>query len=292
LIELLVVIAIIAVLIGLLLPAVQKVRQAAARMSCANNLKQIGLAMHSYHDAFDKLPYCDRKVGTGDYATASWAVEMLPYIEQSNLYQQFVQPIAGVSQQYGFNPLDQMAQSVLKTPVPTYFCPSRRSAGANILSELGSGSSPAIPSGAVGDYAVCTGDGNYQTGAFPLASATTVKFGDITDGLSNTLMVGEKHVPAGNFGKAVVGDLCTYASDHGTVGRQAGPNDPLITSPADTDPNHLPRNSSPGSFGSWHSSSVQFVFCDGSVHALSPSIDPLTLKYLANRSDGNAVPSY
>jgi prepilin-type N-terminal cleavage/methylation domain-containing protein/prepilin-type processing-associated H-X9-DG protein len=289
LIELLVVIAIIAVLVGLLLPAIQKVREAAARTGCRNNLKQIGLAMHNFHDSYNRLPYADTRNGTS-YGQASWAVQLLPYLEQGNLYQAFVAPIAGVRQYAGFNPLAQMGPGALATPVPVYFCPSRRSPGANLLGDAVTASS--IPAGAVGDYAVCVGDDSYQTGAFELSGGVSRKFGDITDGLSNTLLAGEKHVPApaSNFGTAAVGDLCIYSSDHATVGRQAGARWPLATSP--TDLSHPPSSTGVGVFGSWHSGTVQFVFCDGSVHGLSPTLSGTTLGYLANRSDGHVIPNY
>ena len=112
LIELLVVIAIIAILIGLLMPAVQKVREAAARASCGNNLKQLGLAIHNYYDGHQTLP--PSRLGS---QYASWFVLILPYLEQGNLYNQW-----DINQTYYMQPT-----AVQTAQVKLFYCPSRRS---------------------------------------------------------------------------------------------------------------------------------------------------------------------
>jgi prepilin-type N-terminal cleavage/methylation domain-containing protein len=153
LIELLVVIGIMAVLFSLLLPAVQAVREAANRISCANNLKQIGLAMHRYHDDHGVLP----SFTTDGANAATWAVEVLPYMEQGNLYRQW-----DLSRSYY-----QQTPAARLGIVRSYFCPSRRSPNlaptASILGDQpgldsdGGASPTANVPGSLGDYAACTG---------------------------------------------------------------------------------------------------------------------------------------
>jgi prepilin-type N-terminal cleavage/methylation domain-containing protein len=153
LIELLVVIAVIGILIGLLMPAVQKAREAANRISCANNLKQIGLAMHHYHLDFNKLPPRAKSIPPADQnfgAGATWVVLILPYLEQDNLYHQW-----DMKARY-YNQNDQARL----TPVRIYFCPTRRSVSssptASLSGDQAQGSAgalgPNVP-GALGDYA-------------------------------------------------------------------------------------------------------------------------------------------
>jgi prepilin-type N-terminal cleavage/methylation domain-containing protein len=153
LIELLVVIAIVSVLIGLLLPAVQKVREAASRIQCANNLKQIGLAMHHYHLTHGTLPSFSRP---GADAT-TWAVLLLPYLEQEDLFRQW-----DLSRSYYLQtPVARL------TPVKVYFCPTRRAPGSAPEASVSGdqpgfqddglpAAGPNVP-GALGDYAACVG---------------------------------------------------------------------------------------------------------------------------------------
>jgi prepilin-type N-terminal cleavage/methylation domain-containing protein/prepilin-type processing-associated H-X9-DG protein len=329
LIELLVVIAIIAILIGLLLPAVQKVREAAARMSCQNNLKQISLALHNYHDAIRKFPPV--RVSNNH---ATWFVLIMPYLEQENISKGWVFTTTYVAQ----TPFYREQQ------VKTYYCPSRRGPDAaslhqpeqvypadvtpppnftptGALDARFSGTNQ--PRGALGDYAACLGEygfyaspareilfGTDANGALIVGSIVSgqinsfTHIGSITDGTSNTFLVGEKHVPQGMFGRLKVGDGSIYCGIWTTYsGRAAGRGHPLAKGPTDVTPTAaLPRP--PGSsgtwrpgndaayakkFGSWHTGICNFAFADGSVRAINVNTDEETLARLAARNDGLVV---
>jgi len=134
LIELLVVIAVIGVLIGLLLPAVQSTREAANRIKCANNLKQIGLAANLYENSFGRLPPSRRTMAE----SPTWAWLILPYLEQTNLYRQWPEgwSYPGISSGKSITPDGKtLTGNVLSTAVPIFFCPSFRSANSAPVSQ-------------------------------------------------------------------------------------------------------------------------------------------------------------
>jgi prepilin-type N-terminal cleavage/methylation domain-containing protein len=290
LIELLVVIAIISILIGMLLPAVQRAREAANRISCANNLKQIGLAMHNIEGAEGRLPPSrvypvniivpDQLIHEGG---ATWAIFLLPYLEQDNFYRQW---------NLGATYYDQ-SNGARQYNVKGYFCPSRRSPkdGLSVFGDtppISPSGYPHFPGG-LSDYAVVvdptgtdTGStmGTGGNGSFRLG--TGFRFADFTDGLSNTLLIGEKHVAKGREGYGWT-DCSTYNGNYGSCSsRAASQAFPLTTNPNDTG----------WKFGSMHTSVVQFCFADGSVHALPVSINPITLQLLGTRNDGMVIPPY
>lgn len=297
LIELLVVLAIIGLLIGLLLPAVQKVREAAARLHCANNLKQMGLAIHNYHDTNRLLP--PSRVGPQH---ATWFVVILPYLEQDTLYKQWDLT----------KPYYEQTPAVQNAFVKPYVCPSRRS--IPMPSTQFEVSSTGIPDsqehpGTQGDYA-CNGGQFYNAivdhplcrGAMCYASSqvngndqvvstqSQTALSDITDGTSQTFLVGEKHSVRSRWGQSgpTWGEGSIWNGDFPrNFSRIAGQTKwNLGQGPTDTTgPFHC-------KFGSWHPGVCQFVFADGHVTALSNTIDMDTLQRLACRNDGLVIPDY
>ena len=285
LIELLVVIAIIAILIGLLLPAVQKVREAAARIKCANNLKQLGIAMHAYHDSTGRFPYLRSGGGQNRH---SWVVLLTPYIEQGNFYQVMSTPITGVNQTDGFNNLtatDPQIVAARSAGVSVLLCPSRRGLGQLTPIDPGNLSVTGQPM----DYAASTGDTNvvpttgvfmFDNGTFAQLKLKGIRFADITDGTSNTVMIGEKHIPQGKLYDPNMDAIAYSAGIQNSYHRRGAPSWPLAQSLT------TPINSQ---FGSWHPGVVQFALADGSVRGLRTALPGTLLGYLTNISDGNVV---
>jgi len=237
LIELLVVIAIIAILIGLLLPAVQKVREAAARMQCSNNFKQLGIACHSYHDAIGTLPpafITPNQVSWNDENNIgpNWAVFLLPYIEQDNLYKQYATSIQNV--QAGAN--DQNWRAMKVNVVKTYRCPSEGFfdtqmsglGGSWARGNYGANMGPGDPGSSLngGTYSI-SGYGNVQAGGvLCLNKSPTMAAVTGQDGLSNVIMI--NHIRVGptdtdRRGTWALG-LGSATANHG-VGDSYGPND-------------------------------------------------------------------
>jgi prepilin-type N-terminal cleavage/methylation domain-containing protein/prepilin-type processing-associated H-X9-DG protein len=276
LIELLVVIAIIAVLIGLLLPAVQKVREAASRMQCQNNLKQIGLAFHNHHDTHKFFPtggwdwntpptYVNGQVASGAEQQAGWGFQILPYLEQDNLWR------GGPAT----NDQDRILLAI-GTPSKVFFCPSRR------LPQTVNFGHPDYLGGVVARRALCDYAASNLEGTGVVQRYTPARFADILDGTSNTLLVGEKRLNLRKMGQPGTGDILGYTAgwDEDTLRKSSFRPKPDYSAP---------KNDKVSRFGSSHPGRFNAVLADGSVRSISYSIDKAVFTYLGDKKDGQVI---
>jgi prepilin-type processing-associated H-X9-DG protein len=291
LIELLVVIAIIAILIGLLLPAVQKVREAAARMACTNNLKQIVLAAHNFHDAQKHFPANSQDEGGWDWnyqgkrRSWSWLARLLPYLEQDPLYVQAKVDTNTLSQSLPY----------LGTGLSVFFCPSDTSRNLNPSLNRANLQGVLIATsnykGVTGDcwcwgtYAnKCSGNCNGLTsgdGVFSRGDiASPRRMAEITDGTSNTFFAGED-IPE-------IDAHCTWPYANGTLGTCAIPPN-VMKRPNGT--LYDPYLDWPEiySFRSRHTNGLNFAFVDGSVQFIRGAIPLTTYRALATINGGEAI---
>jgi prepilin-type N-terminal cleavage/methylation domain-containing protein len=291
LIELLVVIAIIAVLIALLLPAIQKVREASNRTECQNNLKQLALGILSYHDARKAFPQGGGDPGGENPAVRkfyfSWTFHIYPYIEQDNLYNLLVT----VDDFTDVNTIPNGAailNTLDKTPIKVFYCPSRR----NVQLYHGS---------AVCDYA---GNAGSSTSDGVIVINNSPKYGGVRmsmviDGASNTMLLGERRINRADMNS---GNDCydnepavRPASDCDVI-RRAQPVNGVYLTPAE-DTRGTPSTISCGDFGgpgycqfgSSHENGMWAALCDGSVRRIGYAVNNVVFKNLCVREDGGAV---
>jgi type II secretory pathway pseudopilin PulG len=279
-VELLVVIAIIGILVALLLPAVQAAREAASRTQCANNLKQIGLAMHNHHDSLRRLPGAGSDGPDKNCCSAStrvgwtWMFHLTPFIEQNNVHN-LPETAAGNTE-------------VAKSLIDAYYCPSRRQ--------------PTMYSnGARCDYA---GNGGFNMaeegtrgvlvrqwrspGSKPVDSPVEQvrRLADISDGTSNTIMVGEKQCHSSVLGKSggdnEVWNNSGWDQDHVRFAE-------ALPQPDSQHPTSASATFWSVRFGGSHPGVFSSVFCDGSVRAMSYNTDLINWQGLVLINDGSAV---
>jgi prepilin-type N-terminal cleavage/methylation domain-containing protein/prepilin-type processing-associated H-X9-DG protein len=276
LIELLVVLAIIGLLIGLLLPAVQKVREAAARMQCQNNLKQLSLAFHNHESALGFFPtggwdwwsvptYVNGQPVVGEQQQAGWGFQVLPFLEGDNAWR-------------GGAAANDLARATVAvgTPNKLFFCPSRRGPQTTTFTN------PAYFNGTPTVTALCDyAASNYEETGI-VRYRYVVRLAQVTDGTSNTLLLGDKRMNRGRLGQAQDDDDTGYATgfDNDVVRYSDRPPAADYTAPT---------GDGDYRFGSSHPGGLNIALADGSVRFLSYSISPVTFQYLGNCSDGQVL---
>ena len=323
LVELLVVIAIIGILVGLLLPAVQAAREAARRLQCTNNLKQIGLALHNYHDVYKKFPYGSYLDKTFIANTAhpslntqwAWSAMILPYIEQSNMFS--VLNVGPSTFEQCAN--DPVRLRLLQTPLASFICPSDIEPGLNRNRPFAAKSGGGLCRGmrltvltefAKSNYMGCNGNRD-SDGVFDSGANRLIGFRDITDGTTNTIIVGER--PSKRYPKQTVNEgpwAGIWAGQELTCTSLT--NIWCLLGKTEYQMNSGKHREAPGStvavdipmisFGSMHTGGANFVLADGSVRFISESIqwndDPTGLNdfgayhMLGSIADGRVIGEY
>ncbi len=297
LIELLVVIAIIATLVAILLPAVQQAREAARRSTCKNNLKQLGIALHNYHDTHNVFPSGQYQSVSYDVGATTneknknrycWMQMILPFMEQTALYDQLAPQFSGSTASYQWTGRESI--------IPSFSCPSDP-ANPKVNSFGFHGNYLAVHGGSSLQASSTDTSGRNCNGIFFVQSA--IRIADITDGTSNTAMMGEiVLVPTAEEVANADRRGAYFNAQHGnvTLALRDNPNTPqpdmqytgryVSTSkaPAAVAGSYYRTNAR-----SYHQGGVQMTFADGSVRFLSENISNTTYLRLGNRKDGEVI---
>ncbi|QDT32022.1 DUF1559 domain-containing protein [Thalassoglobus polymorphus] len=302
LIELLVVIAIIAILVALLLPAVQQAREAARRTRCKNNLKQIGLALHNYHDTHNSLPAGSivllNASGTTYYGHGwTWHASILPFLDQGPLYQQIQGPNdSGIGAESGSttSPKQQLAG---QTVLSMFWCPSQPDVTTGPQK---GGYAPSNYNGNMGTLIGNSGDNCYSgsvTTAAGMAArggcmnadgvffiSSSVRFRDVIDGLSNTIFVSEVIDSGGDAN--LLGGAGSDRKHCFSGGADSNPPTEMTEYLIAAESNDPINSYGEEAAGSFHVGGAQFLLGDGSVRFLSENLDMTTYRSISTRANG------